>query len=99
MLFFTVILPSNIILKTQFWTSNWKSTTLSYLFNNSTFLKLLNNQRKSFKGKIYIYVRKYGRFPLKDGKFNNFYKLWFLPGQIKGNNNHNSNQPTEGWRK
>ena len=39
-------------------------------------------QEKSFKGKVCIYVRKYGTFPLKVEKFDSFYKPWCMPDQI-----------------
>lgn len=56
-------------------------------------------QEKSFKGKVCIYVRKYGTFPLKVEKFDSFYKPWCMPDQIKGGNDYNSNQPTKGLEK
>lgn len=95
MLFSLGFHPQALFLKHNLWTSNSKNTSLSYLFNNSIFLKLLKWPKKKV---LCIYVRKY-RFPLKVEKFDSFYKPWCMPDQIKGTNDYNSNQPTKGLEK
>lgn len=40
--------------------------------------KTIEMTKEKFEGKIRIYVRKHEIFPLKDGKFDNFYKMWYM---------------------
>ena len=95
MLFSLGFHPQALFLKHNLWTSNSKNTTVLFVQQPYIPKTIEMTQEKSFKGKICIYVRKYGRFPLKVEKFNSFYKPWCMSDQIKGRNDYNSNQPTE----
>ena len=78
MLFSLGFHPQALFLKHNLWTSNSKNTTVLFVQQLYIPKTIEMTQEKSFKGKICIYVRKYGRFPLKVEKLNSFYKPWCM---------------------